>query len=87
MLVRSNLAFEPDPEVAAPFRMAPLERLHLAGFAYPDSLERLAGTPYVTEERVGSRHVVLFLDDPQFRNYWHGLHRLLLNSLLLSPSF
>ena len=87
MLVQSNLAFEPDPAIAAPFRFAEPSRLHLAGFAYPDSLERLAGTPYALEERVGSGHIVLILDDPNFRLYWQGLSRLFLNSLVLSPSF
>lgn len=87
VLVQSNLAFEPDAAIAAPFEFAELSSLHLAGFAYPDSLERLAGTPYALEERVGEGHVVLILDDPNFRVYWQGLSRLFLNSLLLSPSF
>lgn len=87
VLVQSNLAFEPDSAIAAPFRLAELSSLHLAGFAYPDSLERLAGTPYALEERVGAGHIVLILDDPNFRLYWQGLSRLFLNSLVLSPSF
>ena len=87
VLVQSNLAFEPDAAIAAPLSFAELSRLHLAGFAYPDSLERLAGTPYAVEERVGAGHIVLVLDDPNFRVYWQGLSRLFLNSLVLSPSF
>jgi hypothetical protein len=87
VLVQSNLAFEPDPAIAAPFRFAELSDLQIAGFAYPDSLERLAGTPYALEERIGSGHIVLILDDPNFRLYWQGLTRLFLNSLVLSPSF
>ncbi|TNF72731.1 MAG: hypothetical protein EP299_09290 [Acidobacteria bacterium] len=87
VLVRSNLAFEPDSAIAAPLSFADLSRLHLAGFAYPDSLERLAGTPYALAERIGEGHLVLVLDDPNFRLYWQGLSRLFLNSLVLSPSF
>ncbi|MGB6334932.1 MAG: M14 family zinc carboxypeptidase, partial [Thermoanaerobaculia bacterium] len=87
VLVQSNLAFETDSAIAAPFRFAELNHLKLAGFAYPDSLERLAGTPYALEERVGSGHIVLILDDPNFRLYWQGLSRFFLNSLVLSPSF
>ena len=87
VLVRSNLAFEPDPELATPFRLAPVGELRLAGFAYDDSLDRLAGTPYVVVDRIGSGKIVLFLEDPNFRVYWYGLHRLFLNSLLLAPSF
>jgi len=87
VLVRSNLAFEPDPRLASPVSFVAREGLRLSGFAYTDSLDRLAGTPYVVDERVGSGHVILFLDDPNFRVYWHGLARLFLNSILLSPSF
>jgi hypothetical protein len=88
VLVHSNLAFEPNASLAAPFSLAESARdLLLAGFAYPDSLERLADTPYVVEERLGSGRIVLFLDDPNFRVYWHGLARVFLNSILLSPSF
>ena len=64
VLVRSNLAFEPDPSLATPFTFTSSARnLLLSRFAYNDSVERLAGTPYVIEERVGSGHIVLFLDD------------------------
>ncbi len=87
VLVRSNLAFEPDPGLASPFTFAAREELLLSGFAYPDSLERLAETPYLIQERVGSGRIILFLDDPNFRVYWKGLTRLFLNSILLSPSF
>ena len=88
VLVHSNLAFEPDPSLAAPLTFSSSARnLLLSGFAYGDSVERLAGTPYVIEERVGSGHVILFLDDPTFRVYWYGLARLFLNAILLSPSF
>ncbi len=88
VLVRSNLAFESDPSLATPFTFSSSARnLVLSGFAYGDSVERLASTPYVIEERVGSGHLVLFLDDPTVRVYWYGLARLFLNSILLSPSF
>ncbi len=87
VLVRSNLAFEPDPDLAAPLWFAGREEIQLAGFAYGDSLDRLAETPYVIVEPIGSGKIVLFLDDPGFRVYWFGLHRLLLNSLLVAPSF
>jgi hypothetical protein len=87
VLVDSGLAIEPDGGVAAPVSFAARDTLRLAGFAYADSLDRLATTPYVIDERVGAGHVILFLDDPNFRNYWRGLSRLFLNSVLLSPSF
>lgn len=88
VLVYSNLTFEPDPSLATPFTFPDsAQDLLLSGFAYPDSLDRLAGTPYLVEERIESGRVVLFLDDPNFRIYWSGLARVFLNSILLGPSF
>jgi hypothetical protein len=86
VLVRSNYAFEPDPELAAPFAFSQTDDIRLAGFAYDDSIERLAGTPFVIVERVGRGKVILFLEDPNFRVYWFGLHRLFLNAVVLAPS-
>ena len=88
VMVWSSLAFEPDPAVAAAARFPedPDELLG-SGFAFPDSLARLAGTPYLVTERVGSGRVVLFLDDPNFRLFWDGLTRLFMNAVLFAPSF
>ena len=58
-----------------------------SGFAFPDSLARLTGTPYLVTERVGSGRVVLFLDDPNFRLFWDGLTRLFMNAVLFGASF
>ena len=88
VMVWSSLALEPDPAVAVAARFPddPDELLG-AGFAFPDSLARLAGTPYLVTERVGSGRVVLFLDDPNFRLFWDGLTRLFMNAVLFAPSF
>ena len=88
VMVWSSLAFEPDPAiaVAARFPEDPDELLG-SGFAFPDSLARLAGTPYLVTEPVGSGRVVLFLDDPNFRLFWDGLTRLFMNAVLFAPSF
>ena len=88
VMVWSSLAFEPDPAVAVAARFPddPDELLG-SGFAFPDSLTRIAGTPYLVTERVGSGRVVLFLDDPNFRLFWDGLTRLFMNAVLFAPSF
>lgn len=88
VMVWSSLAFEPDPAVAvgARFPEDPADLLG-SGFAFPDSLDRLAGTPYVVTERVGAGRVVLFLDDPNFRLFWDGLTRMFLNAVLFAATF
>lgn len=88
VMVWSSLAFEPDRAVAVAARFPEdPDALLASGFAFPDSLARLAGTPYLVTERVGAGRVVLFLDDPNFRLFWDGLTRLFMNAVLFGPSF
>ena len=62
------------------------EKPLLSGFAWPEAEARLRGAAYLIEEPKGKGHVVLFADDPNFRNYWRGLEKLFTNALLLTPS-
>lgn len=88
VMVWSSLAFAPDPAVAVGARFPDdPEELLGSGFAFPDSLARLAATPYAVTERIEAGRVVLFLDDPSFRLFWDGLTRLFMNAVLFAPSF
>jgi hypothetical protein len=62
------------------------DRALLSGFAWPEAEARLRGAAYAIDEPRGNGHVVLFADDPNFRNYWRGLEKLFTNALLLAPS-
>ena len=63
-------------------------RLHRAGFIWPENTERLLrNSALVIEEPTGGGHVVLFANDPWFRAWWHALDRLVLNAVVLGPSF
>jgi hypothetical protein len=63
-------------------------RLHRAGFIWPENTERLLrNSALVIEEPTGGGHVVLFANDPWFRAWWHALDRLVLNAIVLGPSF
>ncbi len=83
----TNSAFEPNDSANPPVFFNNSGDIHLGGFYYQSSLDRLTGTPYITEESIGSGKVILFLQDPNYRLYWHGLTRLFLNSVILSPAF
>jgi hypothetical protein len=62
--------------------------LHRAGMAWPNNTERLLrGTAYLIEEPVGEGHIVLFANEPMFRGWWRALDRLVLNAILLGPSY
>ncbi|HSL83249.1 MAG TPA: M14 family zinc carboxypeptidase [Thermoanaerobaculia bacterium] len=59
--------------------------LLLSGHAWPESLERLPGAVFASEERVGRGRVIAFAEDLSFRGYWRGADRLLLNAVVLGP--
>jgi hypothetical protein len=59
-----------------------------AGFTWPGNTERLLrNTALVVEEPLGRGHVVLFQNDPTFRGWVRSMDRLVLNAVLLGPSF
>lgn len=62
------------------------EQPRLSGFIWPDTEQRIAGTPYLIAENAGRGQVILFADDPNFRLYWPRLTRLFLNAVFFAPS-
>jgi hypothetical protein len=68
-------------------RYAPADRLRLAGFLWPEAPARLAGTPALWTERVGSGRVMAFAHDPNFRDLWRGHLALFANAVFLGGSF
>jgi hypothetical protein len=62
--------------------------LRRAGFVWDDNTERLLrGTAFLVDEPQGDGHVVLFANEPMFRGWWRALDKLLLNAVLLGPTF
>jgi len=59
----------------------------IAGFAWPESIERLEGSAWLVVEKKGRGRVITFADEPYFRSFWRGTLPLLLNAALYSPSF
>ncbi len=65
----------------------PKENALLAGFAWPESVERLSGSSWLVVENAGQGRVITFAGEPYFRSFWSGTLPLLLNGALYSPSF
>ncbi|HET7704684.1 MAG TPA: M14 family zinc carboxypeptidase [Thermoanaerobaculia bacterium] len=59
----------------------------VSGVAWPESIERIAGSAYLIAEPVGRGSVITFADEPHFRLFWRGTLPLFLNAVLYSPSF
>lgn len=87
VLVWSNLVFSTGGDVGVAVTFAEAGEALISGFAFPESVKRLAKTPYLMDEKKGLGHVILYADDPNFRLYWDGLTRLFFNSLFFSNSF
>jgi hypothetical protein len=90
VLVNSSAIFLPSDDPPSPARRVALSYdvndLLIAGHAWEESLERLPGTVFAYEERVGSGRVIVFAEDINFRGYLRGISRLLLNAVVVGPS-
>ena len=73
---------KPQVDVLTVARQEPV----LAGLAWPESQERLAGSLLVGVEEVGRGQVVLFAQEPGFRLFWRGTMPLFLNAVMFGPS-
>lgn len=84
VLKTSNEALELGPEGSnvAWFAASP----RMSGYASEASVDRLVDRPFLVDERLGRGHVVLYVEDPNFRLFWYGLTRMFLNSLFFLPS-
>ncbi|GLC25810.1 M14 family zinc carboxypeptidase [Roseisolibacter agri] len=68
-------------------RHAPVDRLRLAGYLWPEMPARLAGSPWLWTERLGQGRLIAFAGDPNFRDLWRGLLPIFGNALFLGNTF
>ncbi len=54
----------------------------MSGYVSQKNLQRLAGTPEVIITSYGAGRVISFIDDPLFRGYFYGTHKLFANAIL-----
>lgn len=59
----------------------------LAGVAWEEARERLAGSLLVADHRLGKGRVILFAQDPAFRLFFRGSMPLFLNAVMFAPSW
>jgi hypothetical protein len=85
VMFNTDFAYLAASGVDVPARLAPPERLRLAGLVWDEARVRWGETAYATRERVGKGQVILFATLPNFRGYFYGSERMLANALLLGP--
>jgi hypothetical protein len=89
VLANSDRVYNPPRDLRAgeaAVRFAPLPRLRMAGYLWPEMPARLAESVYLWTERVGRGRVIGFAGDPNFRDHFRGLLPLFANAVLLGPS-
>ncbi|MFC1513966.1 hypothetical protein ACFL5P_03040, partial [candidate division KSB1 bacterium] len=59
---------------------------YLSGYVYPPNLERISDKGYIAYARSGGGHVILFADNPTWREFLTGLESIFLNAAILMPS-
>lgn len=72
----------PSPERRVVVRYATRDSLRISGLVWEESLDRLAGTVFAYEERVGLGRVIAFAEDVNFRGFWRGARRMFLNAVI-----
>ncbi len=85
VLVYSSDAFMAKEPVQTAGRFAKSDKLRLGGLLWPEARNRWAQTAYLTRESKGKGQVILFAAPPNFRGYFNGAERLLVNAFLLGP--
>jgi hypothetical protein len=85
-ILNSPLALVTE-NVEVPARLAPASRLRLSGLLWEEARARWAESVYVARDSYGEGQAIVFTAIPNFRGYYHGAERMLLNALFLGPGF
>ncbi|MDP2498434.1 MAG: M14 family zinc carboxypeptidase [Candidatus Palauibacterales bacterium] len=75
-----NTYVEPSEEPGVTVGTYAAEPL-LSGYLHPDQEPQLAGSASILAAEAGGGQVISFLDNPNFRAFWHGTNGLFLNAV------
>ena len=85
LLVSTKVALVAKINVQVAGRFADGDDIRLSGLLWPEARERWSNTVGVSREALGKGQVILFSMQPNFRGYFHGGERLLVNAILFGP--
>jgi hypothetical protein len=87
VMFNSDYAYMAAGGVQIAGRLAGGNDIRLSGMMWPEAKERWQKTAWLTREGKGKGQIILFASPPNFRGYFHGAERLLLNAMFLGPGF
>ena len=91
VLINSNRLYRvpegpPSSTQRTPVKIISDNDTRISGHMWEENIERLPGSVFLYEERIGSGRIISFTEDVNFRGYWRGADRLFLNAVILGPS-
>ena len=86
-LFHSSYVYLSKSPVQTAVRFSDASEIRLAGLVWPEVKPRIEHTAYLTRESSGNGQIIMFAVQPNFRSYFYGTTRLLLNAVLLGPGF
>ena len=85
VLFSGGTVFLSSPPVKTAGRFADEKSLRVSGLLWPEARARVANSAYLTQESHGIGQIILFAEEPNFRGYFWGTRRLLMNAILYGP--
>lgn len=76
--MKANTYWSEDAKALAEYSGDP----YVSGCISQENLERIAGTPAILVTDAGKGRVIFMADDLNFRSYWYGTSKILLNAIL-----
>lgn len=86
-LVSGSYSFLSKSPVQTVGRFSNADNIRLSGLLWPEAKTRLVNSAYCTRESSGSGQIILFAGEPNFRSYFYGTARMLINAVLLGPGY
>lgn len=87
VLYNTSYVYLSKPPVQTAARIDDAKNMRLSGLLWPEARERIEHGAYLTREPNGKGQVILFADEPNFRSYFYGTAKQLINAVILGPGY
>ncbi len=82
-----NSALAPHPDMQSVGRYAPADKILASGYISPENQKMLANNTFAGVLQLGQGKLILLPDNTQYRMFWRGPSRMLLNAVMLVRGF
>ena len=86
-MISTSYSYLAKSNVQVAARLEGEDKIRLSGLLWPEARRRWSETLYAAREGMGNGQIIFFAVQPNFRAYFHGGERMLLNAIFLGPGF